>query len=330
MDGVVIPLLLPLAAWPLTRLAAGAPPRLAVWLLTSAAVTLASASTAALAVLTVAGLSLLPPVAQFGEWSPQDLRGMDIASVPWEIVSGAVLGLVLVSTGISVQRKHRWLRGVMRTIASTAESTELVVLADAPPVAFAVPFHGGRIVVSQAMLAALTPGERCALLTHERAHLRHRHHVFLILVSLAASLNLLLWPLRSAVAFQVERWADEVTCARVGDRRLVASAVGKAALAARTTGAPLALAATGGSVPRRVAALLDTRPRRPGWRFATVTGAMLAIAITAWSAQASVEAAADLHTRIEAASLSHHHAHRSDGVIGERPDAQAATRAHLQ
>ncbi|GAB2962982.1 M56 family metallopeptidase [Amycolatopsis acidiphila] len=311
MDGVFVPLLLPVAAWPLARVASGAPPRLAVWLLTCAAVALAAGSTAALAVLAFAGLSLMPPVARFGDWSPQTLRGMGLASVPWEVVSGLVLGIVLVSTVVDVLRKQRWLREVARTIKGVPESAGLVVLPDAEPLAFAVPLRGGRIVVSRSMLAALTPAERCALLAHERAHLRHRHHVFLTLVSLATSLNPLLRPLRSAVVFLVERWADEVSCARVGDRRVVAVAVGKAALAARTTVSPLAPAATGGSVPRRVAALLDSRPQRSGWRLAAVAGTAFTIAITMWSAQASVEAAADLHKGIEVASLGHHHPHRS-------------------
>jgi Zn-dependent protease with chaperone function len=307
--GVFVPLLLPVTAWPLARVASGAPPRLAVWLLTAAALALAGGSTAALSVLAFAGLSLLPTVARLGDWSPQTLQGMEIASVPCEAASGIALGIVLVSTVVGIVRQARWLRRVVRTIDGVPVNAGLVVLPDAEPLAFAVPLRGGRIVVSRSMLSALTPAERCALLTHERAHLRHRHHLFLTLVSLATALNPLLRPLRSAVVFLVERWADEVTCVRVGDRRVVASAVGKAALA---TGAisPFVPAAAGGPVPRRVAALLDTRPPSSGWRLAAASCTALTAAVIAWSAQASVEAAADLHTGIEVASLGHHHHHR--------------------
>ncbi|WP_281261931.1 M48 family metalloprotease [Streptomyces rishiriensis] len=49
---------------------------------------------------------------------------------------------------------------------------------DDVPMAFASPGSPGRIVVSWAMLRCLTDREREALLAHERAHLRCRHHLF--------------------------------------------------------------------------------------------------------------------------------------------------------
>jgi hypothetical protein len=287
----------------------GAPPRPAVWLLTAATLALAAGSTAALAVLAFAGLSLVPAVARFGDWSPQTLQGMEIASVPIEAVAGLALAVVLASTVLGAVRYCRWLRSVVRTIDQLPVHAGLVVLPDAEPLAFAVPLRGGRIVVSWSMLSVLTPAERCALLAHERVHLRCRHHLFLAVVSLSTALNPLLWPLRSAVVFLVERWADEVTCARLGDRRVVASAVGKAALATRTTTA-FAPGAAGGPVPRRVAALLEAPPQRSGWGSTAALCTAVTIAITAWSMQASVEAAADLHNGIEVASLGHHHHHR--------------------
>jgi beta-lactamase regulating signal transducer with metallopeptidase domain len=172
-------------------------------------------------------------------------------------------------------------------------------------VAVAVPFRGGRVVVSKAMLAALNPAERGALLAHERAHLRCRHGLFLTAAALSTLLNPLLWPLRSAMVYALERWADEAAAERVGDRRLVASAVAKAALASRGRAAG-ALAAAGGPVPQRVRALLTEPAPGCDWQFVAALCAATTIAVTAWSAQASIEAVADLHAGIEAASFDHH------------------------
>lgn len=302
--GMFVPLALPLTAWPLARAAHRAPPRLAVWLLTGTAVALAAGSTAALCLLSFAGLSLVPAVARFGEWSPQTLAPLEPAGIPFEVASGVALLALVVSTVVWAVRHARRVRAMIATVGGAGARGELVVLRDTEPVAFAVAARGGRIVVSQSMLRVLTPAERCALLTHERAHLEHRHHRFLLAVSAAAALNPVLRPLRSAVVFQVERWADEVAGAAVGSRRTVASAIGKAALASREVPAP---AATAGPVPRRVAALLGTPPS--GWRLVAALCTAIAFAVVTWSAQASLEAAADLHTGIEVASVGHcpHH-----------------------
>ncbi|WP_317621392.1 M48 family metalloprotease, partial [Streptomyces sp. CBMA123] len=76
----------------------------------------------------------------------------------------------------------------------------------------------GRIVVTSGMLRALNGPERSALLAHERAHLTGRHHVFLALAEHAADLHPALRPLRAPLGYHLERWADEVAAAQVGDR----------------------------------------------------------------------------------------------------------------
>jgi beta-lactamase regulating signal transducer with metallopeptidase domain len=142
-----------------------------------------------------------------------------------------------------------------RECRSLPAAGDLAVLDDPVPTAFALPGAPGRVVVSSGMLRALTAEERRALLAHERAHLRHRHHLFLLLFQLTAAVNPLLRPLSRTGAFAVERWADEEAVTVVADRQLVARAVTRAALA--TTRAPRsALAATSGPVPQRVKALL--------------------------------------------------------------------------
>ncbi|MFJ3215822.1 M56 family metallopeptidase [Kitasatospora sp. NPDC086801] len=166
------------------------------------------------------------------------------------------------------------------------------------------PGEPGRIVVTSGMLRILTGPERAALLAHERAHLTARHHLFLALVEHAAGLHPALRPLRAPLGYHLERWADEVAAARVGDRAVTARAVGRAALAAGRSPWPgrprLVPAAHSGPVPRRVAALLQPRPAATtGTRLRAVAIALAAC--LALSTAASLEATADLHHTVEAA-----------------------------
>ncbi|MEV7188542.1 M56 family metallopeptidase [Kitasatospora sp. NPDC093102] len=166
------------------------------------------------------------------------------------------------------------------------------------------PGEPGRIVVTSGMLRALTAPERSALLAHERAHLTARHHLFLALAEHAAGVHPALRPLRAPLGYHLERWADEVAAARVGDRAVTARAVGRAALAAsRSPWAArprLVPAAHSGPVPRRVAALLQPRPATaPGtWRRAAAVALAACLAL---STAATLQATADLHHTVEAA-----------------------------
>ncbi|SDN24600.1 Peptidase family M48 [Streptomyces sp. cf386] len=158
------------------------------------------------------------------------------------------------------RRAHRALAGL--------PGTEVAVLPDEMPYAYALPGAGarGRIVVTTALPAGLRPAEHRALFAHERAHLAARHHRFLLVVQLSAHTNPFLRPLRTAVSYTTERWADEEAARVVGDRRTVASAIGRAALVSRGTPIPtLAGFAAPGPVPRRVAALLGPAPVTRSW-----------------------------------------------------------------
>ncbi|MEV7596717.1 M56 family metallopeptidase [Kitasatospora sp. NPDC089797] len=206
---------------------------------------------------------------------------------------------------------HR-LRQALERLRPPAEHP-LTVLDDDRADAFALPGRPrrpgrtgepGRIVVTSGMLRALSGPERAALLAHERAHLTGRHHVFLALAEHAADLHPALRPLRTPLGYHLERWADEVAAARVGDRAVTARAVGRAALAASRSPWParprLVAAAHSGPVPRRVAALLQPRPSTaPATRLRAV--ALALAACLALTTGATLEATADLHHTVEAA-----------------------------
>ncbi len=299
---VWVPLVLPLAAWPLARVVTPrVPPRAASWLLTAGCLVLAAAGTAALALQTFAGLTLVPVVARAGHWSPEALHNVESVNVPASIGCGLVLAALGGALTRTTVRYARWNRELTRELDGHSPAPGVIILRGKEPVAFSAPSRGGRIAISSGMLDALGPREREALLAHERAHLRLGHHRFLVVVTLAAALNPLLRPLCSAARFALERWADEAAARHVGDRTVVAKAVAKAALAGRAEPG-FALAATGGPVPRRVSALLAAPVHKLP---AALLSATLVLGVTGWSAQTVLDATADLHHDLESAERFH-------------------------
>ncbi|MEU0966043.1 M56 family metallopeptidase [Streptomyces sp. NPDC005917] len=245
------------------RLARRLAPRPAAWALACAALVTTVGWTGSLALLAFTAVAQIPEVAAEGRWSVPALRAEDPVHLIVALVSALVLVAGAGSLVLSGVRQARHLLWARRECARLSGDGELVVVDDDTPQAFALPGAPGRIVVSCGMLRCLDHEEREALLAHERAHLRGRHHAFQAVWRLAAALNPLLRPLADAGGFALERWADEEAAARVGSRRVVARAVGRAALAAssRPSRAP-ALAVTGGAVPQRVRALLAPPPPR--------------------------------------------------------------------
>ncbi|MHA6758059.1 M56 family metallopeptidase [Streptacidiphilus sp. PAMC 29251] len=323
---LALPLLLaPLLALPSIRsLPDRLPPRAAVWLLTATCVGLAGAGAVALGLLSLAALLQLPVIAAMGHLELPVARHL---APPAVVPLGAVAGLLLAAAALrAVQVLGRHRRQYIKArvlVAVHGAGGDLVVLPDSRPDAYALPGSlrrgsPGRIVVTAGMLRALAEDERGVLLAHERAHLSGHHHRFVLLADLAVALHPLLRPLRDGVAYSVERWADEAAAARLGDRRLVARAVGRAALAGlahqrgATGRAGVALGMAAGPVPRRVAALLGQDPAtaaRSDLRRPVLAAALLA-SVLLLSSGTALDAATDLHQQVEAGqqySLTHEH-----------------------
>ncbi|MFI5612118.1 M56 family metallopeptidase [Amycolatopsis sp. NPDC051903] len=321
--GLVLPLLLPLVSWPVARwLAPRLAPQSATRLLTVLAVVFAAGSTCALALGTATGLSLVPEVAELGEFSPAAFSAQASVDVPFAIGCGVLLAGAAFGLGHAVRAQWRWYRRVHSELDQHSRENGVVVLPGAEPVAFAIAGRGGRIAVSTGMLAALSAGERVALLHHERAHLRLRHPVYASLGVLAAALNPFVRPLTTAAQFAMERWADEAAAAGVGDRRVVATAVAKAALATKHEPS-YALAAGGGPVPQRVRALLDA-PSPHRLRGLTAVAVAVVFGVCGAAAGVGAQAAFTLHADIEAAQLATCAAHP---VLTQRPHGQATLTA---
>lgn len=312
---VYVPFLCSLLASPAARRAAQRlSPNLATWALTASGLLLAASTTLALGLLACAGLFRVRQLALEGRWS---IIVIDRARLDPGLVA-AIAGLmasvgILAATRLLVRRVMT-LRRAAAEASGMPGSTKVVIVDSQVPEAFSLPGRPGRIVVSAGMLAALDRRERQVLLAHEEAHLTHRHHIFVAVAQCAAAANPLLRPLSFVVEFTVERWADEsaATAAR-SDRRLVARAVTKAALATRQEGGGPAspasssfglgflglsrssTAAGPGPVPRRVAALLAP-PLRGGTHLFV---ALMAIALL--SLLSAAEASRDLINLLELA-----------------------------
>ncbi len=149
---------------------------------------------------------------------------------------------------------------IARRLRTAGDPSDGLVVADwAAPIAVAVPGRPDHLLVTTGMLRLLDADERRVLFAHERAHLTYHHDLLVALTAASAALNPLLRPVRDAVTFLVERWADEHAAAETGDRDLAAQAVARAAPAA--TGPGTALGFGGRDVIGRIRALSTPRPR---------------------------------------------------------------------
>ncbi|MFD0565746.1 M56 family metallopeptidase [Kitasatospora saccharophila] len=315
------PLLLPLLAAPLARrLAEQLAPRAAALTLAATAVALGTATLASLGLLTVTGLLHLPYGAALAHLSPAHWHPGELSDLEWVPAAAVAATALLATTALAARTARHQYADLRRARAATGDAPAglralvrrpgpavpaLTVLTDDRADAYALPGRPPRIVTTTGMLAALTGPERTALLAHERAHLAGRHHLLLAAAEYAAACHPALRPLRPALGYHLERWADECAAAEVGDRALTARAIGRAALAtARTPAAPrprLAPAATTGPVPRRVRALLTApAPTRPHRALRTLAALALAGCLTATTC-ATAEAGHDLHQAVETA-----------------------------
>ncbi|MBP0452376.1 M56 family metallopeptidase [Kitasatospora sp. RG8] len=317
---VFLPLVLPLTAVPIARLAEQhLHPRGAARLLTVIGAVMAVCSAVCLGLIGVVGTAQIPGNPLPDSWSDPEVR----AALPYDETVGtaaicllAVVALALLRTVVRHLRiRARARRALGRELPATdlpvvglpgtglsgSGLSDVALLPDSAPYAYALPGSArlpGRVVVSTGMLAGLPEDERAALLAHERAHLAHRHHRYLLTTQLAGCVNPFLRPLQHAVAYSAERWADEESAQAVGDRRVTARAVARAALAShRAPGPGFAAFAAPGPVPRRVAALLGPVPAARSWPPAhspAGLAAMVAAVGTAASALCALNAAVAL------------------------------------
>jgi Zn-dependent protease with chaperone function len=244
------------ARWIAARGAPGAAARS----LAAVALVAAISSTWSLTLLALTLLDDLPPLSALDNQPALALP----EPVPGPVALVAALLLVWGGVRLIVDLRRR--RDIHRRLQAAGSPDAGLVVADwAAPMAIAVPGRPGHLLVTTGILRLLDAEERRVVFAHERAHLSHHHHRLVAVTAGAAAVNPLLIGVRDAVAYLVERWADEDAAAAVGDRDLTARAVARAALATRDYGPGRALGVHGGPVVHRVLALGEPRPA-PRWR----------------------------------------------------------------
>lgn len=304
---LVVPLFLPWILPPLARRTVDrVRPEIALWAVTAASAALAAGVVACLGFLLLPAALTIPLLVAFGHLiHPLQVGPVDLTLGTSALAAGlaAVIAVGAVRRGASEVRR---LRSAHRGVAHLPDAGGLCVLDDPRPDAYALPaLRGpGRIVVTSGMLGCLDPGEREALLAHERAHLAARHHLFLAVAQLAGWCHPALAAVLPQVSFAAERAADECAARATNSRTLIARAVGRAALAAvgsvRPGGSALAAGAVTGPVPARVKALLGPGPVR------RVVPALLAmVLLCAGAASSSLAGAVWLHRGVEIAQGEH-------------------------
>ncbi|CAM4096704.1 M56 family metallopeptidase [Nocardiopsis rhodophaea] len=159
------------------------------------------------------------------------------------------------------------------------QGTRVWLLPTGQPSAYCVGGPGARVVLSQGTLDTLDTDELAAVIAHERAHLRGRHHLLLgwLRTLDAAFPGVPLLRRAAPLAAELAEWAADDAAARGRDRRVVARAI--AAMAPAPDAA--ALAAGGGVVVERVRRLVRPAPGGSAWPrtlIAAVTATALATA----------------------------------------------------
>jgi len=168
-------------------------------------------------------------------------------------------------------------RTQLSLIAHTDEDLDVDVLDHPSCAAYGVPGRAGRIVITWAAQDALDPGQMTAVVTHERAHFRGRHH---LVIQCAASLHAaspFVPAFRHAedeVARLTEMVADDAAT-RTVDRLTLATALVRLAEGSTPAGA---LGAGGSTALLRVRRLADPAvPLSPMRRLGTRAGVALIV-----------------------------------------------------
>jgi Zn-dependent protease with chaperone function len=211
-------------------------------------------------------------------WGALTLAGV----LAFELVGVLVLSWVRTAR---TRRRHRELLELV--VQPSADLPDTRLLEHPAPVAFCIPGARPLLVLSSGMVAELDADQLAAVVAHERAHLRERHHLLLLpFVAWEAALPVLPAAERAHASVRglVEMRADDVALASLSGsvpRRTLARAIVTAAGGAGGAGVPSgALAVTGSVTGARVVRLLEPPSPLPAVaRWAALTAAALLLVL---------------------------------------------------
>ncbi|MGV9311852.1 M56 family metallopeptidase [Streptomyces sp. NPDC003691] len=198
------------------------------------------------------------------------------------VLAGVVLRGIVVATGTFRRLRKGW-RGhvaVLDLLARPLPGLPAVALEHAAPAAYCVPARGGRVVLTSGALNKLPPASVAAVVEHERAHLRGRHHLMAaVTVSLARAFpRVPLFRLaRPATAWLVELAADDHASRRCRSETVATALSVLTAAPAGTVGLQAAADSTG----LRIVRLRRAPATGAGQTLAATGGFLTAVAPTA-------------------------------------------------
>ncbi|MET9833536.1 M56 family metallopeptidase [Streptomyces sp. NPDC006385] len=274
--GTQAPTLLSLKGW------AARAPRLAIWAWQALTATVVVSVALAGLVLAVPTVPVSGNLADMLHACVMALRaqyaapGGAMAAATGTVLALAVVGRVGWCLGASLwqaRRERRRHAEVLAMVGRAHPDLDVTVLEDDRPAVYCLPGTGNRIVLTSAALAALEPRALDAVIAHEQAHIRQRHHLVLAFAE-ALERAFPRVPLFRTAAEEtrrlVEMAADDEATDRTDSLTLAGALVELAG-----AGVPVAsLAASGGQVAGRVRRLLG--PQRPLRRAVVWTGALVA------------------------------------------------------
>ncbi|MCW2888780.1 MAG: hypothetical protein JWL58_5642 [Streptosporangiaceae bacterium] len=187
---------------------------------------------------------------------------------------------------LAVRRRHREILGL---VVSTRQDLDDVCVLDHPiPVAYCMPARDRPIVLSSGALDRLDPAQLAAVLDHERAHLKGRHHLILAIVDAVGSavpLAATFRHARAALPRLLEHVADDAAAARHG-RAAVAGALRNLVVMPCPPGSLAAAPSGAEALEQRLARLEGVRPatqgRRLAWTGAALSAAMPFAIVAGW------------------------------------------------
>lgn len=148
--------------------------------------------------------------------APGDGIDILVPALPLLVAPLVMLAVLSISAVRTYQQRRRSVGSLCRTLSASATRSsvlgfEVTVVQDAGLSAYALPGRCPGIVVSQRLLDTLSESELRAVLTHEHAHLRQRHHLILaVLEAITAPIRRvpLVRTIRHAIPHYLEVAAD--------------------------------------------------------------------------------------------------------------------------
>ncbi len=204
----------------------------------------------------------------------------------------ASIGVAVVRYRSTVAQRRRHREALQFVVRVSGDLDDVCVLDHPVPVVYCVPSRRRPIVVSSGALERLEARSLQAVLAHERAHLRHRHHLVLTVVDALGAALFWLPTFRAArrsLPLVLEMAADDVAAHSWG-REAVATALRKLAISPSPVGGLAAGGSDASQVERRLARLEasavvdETRLQRLTWATVTTSVAVPLLISAGWIA----------------------------------------------